>query len=39
MNLFNLTAKLTLDKSDYENKIDDAKKEGKDFSEKTEKQI
>ena len=39
MNLFNLSAKLTLDKSDYENKINDAKKEGKDFSEKTEKQI
>lgn len=39
MNLFDLSAKLTLDKSDYENKIDDAKKEGKDFSEKTEKQI
>ena len=39
MNLFNLSAKLTLDKSDYENKIDDAKKEGKEFSEKTEKQI
>ena len=39
MDLFNLSAKLTLDKSDYENKINDAKKEGKDFSEKTEKQI
>lgn len=39
MNLFNLSAKLTLDKSDYEEKIQDAKKESKHFSEKTEKQI
>lgn len=39
MDLFNLSAKLTLDKSDYESKINDAKKDGKDFSEKTEKQI
>ena len=39
MDLFNLQAKLTLDKTDYENKINDAKKQGKDFSEKTEKQI
>lgn len=39
MNLFNLSAKLTLDTSNYDNKIEDAKDKGKDFSEKTEKQI
>lgn len=39
MNLFNLFAKLTLDKSDYEKNIDEAKRQGEDFAEKTEKQI
>ena len=39
MNLFDLTAKLTLDKSDYEQKLKDAKQSGEDFSEKTKKQI
>lgn len=35
MNLFNLFAKLTLDKSDYKKNIEDAKKESQDFAEKT----
>lgn len=35
INLFNLFAKLTLDKSDYEKNIKDAKKESQDFAEKT----
>jgi hypothetical protein len=39
MDLFNLRAKLTLDVEDYEKKIDNAKEKGKDFSDKTEKQI
>ena len=39
MNLFNLFAKLTLDRSDYDKNIEDAKKKGDDFAEKTSKQI
>lgn len=39
MDLFKLRASLTLDKTDYENKLKDAKESGKDFSEKTKKQI
>jgi hypothetical protein len=35
MNLFNLFAKLTLDKSDYDKNIDDAKKKSENFAEKT----
>ena len=39
MNIFNLTASLTLDKSNYEQGIETAKKQGKDFASKTEKDI
>lgn len=39
MNVFNLFAKLTLDKSDYEKGLKDAKKEGATFSKETERQI
>ena len=39
MNLFNLFAKLTLDKSDYEKNIEEAKQEGDKFSKDTERKI
>lgn len=39
MNLFNLTASLTLDKSNYEQGIEQAKSKGQDFASKTEKDI
>ena len=39
MNIFNLTASLTLDKSQYEQGIETAKSKGKDFASKTEKDI
>ena len=39
MNIFNLTASLTLDKSQYEKGIETAKNEGEDFASKTEKNI
>ena len=39
MNIFNLTASLTLDKSQYEKGIEDAKGKGEEFSKKTEKNI
>lgn len=39
MNIFNLTASLTLDKSNYEQGIETAKNQGKDFASKTEKDI
>lgn len=39
MNLFNLFAKLGLDKTEYEQGIKDAKQEGKDFADDTKKQI
>ena len=39
MNIFNLTAQLTLDKNEYTKGIDKAKQEGKSFSEATEKAI
>lgn len=37
MNLFDLTAKLTLDKSDYDNKINEAKNQNQDLLQNTEK--
>lgn len=39
MNVFSLFASLKLDKSDYEKNIKDAKKEGEDFAEDTEKKV
>ena len=39
INLFNLFAKLTLDKSDYEKNIEEAKQEGNKFSKDTERKI
>lgn len=39
MNLFNLFAKLGLDKTEYEQGIKDAKEQGKDFAEDTNKKI
>lgn len=39
MNIFNLFAKLSLDKTDYEKGLQNAKEQSKDFSEKTKKQI
>lgn len=39
MNIFNLTAQLTLDKNEYTKGINQAKQEGKSFSEATEKAI
>lgn len=39
MNVFSLFASLKLDKSDYEKNINEAKKEGEDFAENTEKKV
>lgn len=39
MNVFSLFASLKLDKSDYDKNINEAKKEGEDFAETTEKKI
>lgn len=39
MNLFDLSAKLTLDRTEYEQGLKDAKQSGEDFSKKTERQI
>ena len=39
MNLLNLFAKLTLDKSDYERQLAEAKKKSEEFAEETEKKI
>ena len=39
MNLYNLTARLTLDTTDYDKKIKDTKKTNEDFAEKVKKFI
>lgn len=39
MDLFNLTAKITLDTSDYENKINEAKQKGKEYADHTDKEV
>ena len=39
MNLFNLAAKITLDKNDYEKGIEEAKKKGEEFTEHTDKKV
>ena len=39
IDIFNLFAKLSLDKSDYEKGIDDAKKKGEEFAEHTDKKV
>ena len=39
MDVFNLFAKLTLDKSDYEKGIDEAKKKGEEYAEHTDKKV
>lgn len=39
MNIFNLFAKLSLDKSDYEKGIEQAKQKGEEFAEHTEKKV